>query len=154
VTKNDKNRASHLDRRTTRQPGSAVSLSRRRLVEKSFGWLKQAGALHQTKLRGLSRVDWLFVFSCAAYNLLRLPPMIALTTSASEEDAAYPNRGCVLTGTRKPRSTHIKSRVETDLSSATFANPPQNTHHRGAFQRLSMAPSAVRRPQTLYLSNG
>ena len=29
VTKNDKNRASNLDRRTTRQPGYALSLSRR-----------------------------------------------------------------------------------------------------------------------------
>ncbi len=75
VTKNDKNRASNLDRRTTRQPGYAVSLSRR--IEKSFGWLKQTGPLRQSKLRGLRKVDWLFVFSCAAHNLLRLPRMIA-----------------------------------------------------------------------------
>jgi hypothetical protein len=40
VTKNDTNRASNLDRRTTRQPGYAVSLSRRWLIEQSFGWLK------------------------------------------------------------------------------------------------------------------
>jgi hypothetical protein len=60
-----------------RQPGYAVSLSRRWLIEKSFGWLKQTGPLRQTKLRGLSKVDWLFVFSCAAHNLLRLPRMIA-----------------------------------------------------------------------------
>jgi hypothetical protein len=33
------------------------------------------------------------------------------------------NQVCVLTGTRKPRSTHIKSRVQTDLNSATSANP-------------------------------
>jgi hypothetical protein len=37
VTKNDKGRKSNLDRRTTRQPGYAVSLSRRWLVEKGFG---------------------------------------------------------------------------------------------------------------------
>src|SRR6202007_802906 len=77
LTKNDTNRASNLDRRTTRQPGYAVSLSRRWLIEKSFGWLKQTGPLRQSKLRGLSKVDWLFVFSCAAHNLLRLPRMIA-----------------------------------------------------------------------------
>jgi hypothetical protein len=29
------------------------------------------------KLRGLHKVDWLFVFSCAAHNLLRLPRLIA-----------------------------------------------------------------------------
>jgi hypothetical protein len=37
VTKNDKGRRSNLDRRTTRQPGYAISLSRRWLVEKGFG---------------------------------------------------------------------------------------------------------------------
>jgi transposase len=77
VIKNDNNRASNLDRRTTRQPSYAVSLSRRWLIEKSFGWLKQTGPLRQAKLRGLSKVDWLFVFSCAAHNLLRLPRLLA-----------------------------------------------------------------------------
>ncbi len=37
VTRNDNGRKSNLDRRTTRQPGYAVSLSRRWLVEKGFG---------------------------------------------------------------------------------------------------------------------
>jgi transposase len=77
VTKNDKGRRSNLDRRTTRQPGYAISLNRRWLVEKGFGWLKQTGPLRQVKLRGLEKVDWLFVFSCAAHNLLRLPRLIA-----------------------------------------------------------------------------
>ena len=77
VTKNEKGRRSNLDRRTTRQPGYAISLSRRWLVEKGFAWLKQTGPLRQVKLRGLEKVDWLFVFSCAAHNLLRLPRLIA-----------------------------------------------------------------------------
>jgi len=77
VTRNDKGRRSNLDRRTTRHPGYAVSLSRRWLVEKGFGWLKQTGPLRQVKLRGLEKVDWLFVFSCAAHNLLRLPRLLA-----------------------------------------------------------------------------
>src|SRR5271156_2221134 len=82
VTRNDKHRSSNLDRRTTRQPGYAISLSRRWLIEKSFGWLKQTGPLRQVKLRGLAKVDWLFVFSCAAHNLLRLPRLIAQRTPA------------------------------------------------------------------------
>jgi transposase len=77
VTKNDKNRRSTLDRRTTRHAGYAISLSRRWLVEKGFGWLKQTGPLRQVKLRGLHKVDWLFVFSCAAHNLCRLPRLMA-----------------------------------------------------------------------------
>jgi hypothetical protein len=53
VTKNDKARRSSLDRRTTRHAGYAISLSRRWLVEKGFGWLNQTGPIRQVKLRGL-----------------------------------------------------------------------------------------------------
>jgi transposase len=81
ITRNDKNRSSNLDRRTTRHRGYAVSLSRRWLIEKGFGWLKQTGALRQVKLRGLAKVDWLFVFSCAAHNLLRLPRLMTQPTA-------------------------------------------------------------------------
>jgi len=89
ATKNDKGRRSNLDRRTTRHPGYAISLSRRWLVEKGFGWLKQTGPLQQVKLRGLEKVDWLFVFSCAAHNLIRLPRLIAQppTTTLGEQCA-------------------------------------------------------------------
>jgi hypothetical protein len=76
VTKNNKNRRSTLDRRTTRHAGYAISLSRRWLVEKGFGWLKPTGPLRQVKLCGLHKVDWLFVFSCAAHNLCRLPRLM------------------------------------------------------------------------------
>src|SRR5258708_15887276 len=76
-TKNDKKRRSNLDRRTTRHPGYAISQSRRWLVEKGFGWLKQTGPIRQVKLRGLHKVDWIFVFNCAAHNLMRLPRLIA-----------------------------------------------------------------------------
>jgi transposase len=86
VTKNDKGRRSNLDRRTTRHPGYAISVSRRWLVEKGFGWLKQTGPLRQVKLRGLEKVDWLFVFSCAAHNLIRLPRLIAQQQPASPRE--------------------------------------------------------------------
>jgi hypothetical protein len=43
------------------------------LIEKGFCWLKQTGPLRQVKLRGMEKVDWLFVFSCAVHNLIRLP---------------------------------------------------------------------------------
>ena len=77
VTTNDKKRRSNLDRSTTRHAGYAISLSRSWLVEKGFGWLKQTGPMRQVKLRGLHKVDWLFVFSCAAHNLCRLPRLLA-----------------------------------------------------------------------------
>ncbi len=75
-SRNDNGRKSNLDRRTTRHAGYAISLSRRWLVEKGVGWLKQTGPVRQVKLRGLPKVDWLFVFSCAAHNLLRLPRLM------------------------------------------------------------------------------
>ncbi len=77
IAKNDNGRRSNMDARTTRHPGYAVSLSCRWLVEKSFGWLKGTGPVRQVKVRGLAKVDWSFVFSCAAHNLLRLPRLIA-----------------------------------------------------------------------------
>ncbi len=76
-TQNNKNRSSAIDGRTTRHEGYRISLSKRWLVEKPFGWLKQTAGLKKVKLRGLEKVKWLFVFGCAAYNLLRIPKLRA-----------------------------------------------------------------------------
>ncbi len=77
VMQNNTNRRSAIDGRTTRHPGYAISLSKRWLVEKPFGWLKQIGSLKKVKLRGLVKVDWAFVFNCAAFNLMRIPKLRA-----------------------------------------------------------------------------
>jgi len=75
VIQNNTNRRSAIDGRTTRHAGYRISLSKRWLVEKPFGWMKQIGGLCKVKLRGLAKVEWLFVFGCAAYNLLRIPKL-------------------------------------------------------------------------------
>ena len=75
ITQNNVNRRSAMDERTTRHPGYRISLSKRWLVEKPFGWLKQIAGLRKVKLRGVAKVDWLFVFGCAAYNLIRIPKL-------------------------------------------------------------------------------
>jgi hypothetical protein len=75
VTQNTHHRRSAIDERTTHHPGYEISLSKRWLVEKPFRWPKQIGPLKKVKLRGLAKVDWLFVFSCAAFNLLRIPKL-------------------------------------------------------------------------------
>ena len=62
-----------IDERTSRHPGYAISLSKRWLVEKPFGWLKQIGPLKKVKLRGLAKVDWLFVFSTRTSVSISLP---------------------------------------------------------------------------------
>ncbi len=51
-------------------------------------WLKQTGPLRQVKLRGLEKVDWLFVFSCAAHNLIRLPKLMAQPKARLTEQCA------------------------------------------------------------------
>jgi hypothetical protein len=65
VMQNTSNRRSAIDGRTTHHRGYEISLSKRWLVEKPYGWLKQIGPLIKVKLRGLANVEWLFVFSCA-----------------------------------------------------------------------------------------
>jgi len=42
--------------------------------------MKTIGGLRKTKLRGLPRVDWAFSFIAAAYNLVRVPNLIAVMT--------------------------------------------------------------------------
>ena len=64
-----------------RDPDMALSQKKRKLVEKSFGWLKQ-DRLRQVKLRGLKKVDWLFRFAAAAHNLVRLSKLVPIPAVA------------------------------------------------------------------------
>ena len=64
--------ASVIDGRTTRHPGYGVSQRKRKRVEEIFGWLKTIGLLRKLRHRGIGRVGWLFTFSTAVYNLVRM----------------------------------------------------------------------------------
>jgi transposase len=70
-------RGSNIDRRTTRHAGYRVSQVIRKRIEEANGWIKKVGGMAQTKLRGVKRVEWMFVFHAAAYNLIRLPRLLA-----------------------------------------------------------------------------
>jgi transposase len=61
-----------LDARTTRHASYAVSQWKRKRVEEIFGWLKTVGLLRKARHRGRRRVNWMFIFSLAAYNLVRI----------------------------------------------------------------------------------
>ena len=65
-------RRSAIDRRTTRHPGYAISQRKRKLVEQAFGWLKTVALLRKVRHRGGARVEWVFTFAAAAYNLTRM----------------------------------------------------------------------------------
>jgi transposase len=68
---------SAIDSRTTQHESYLVSLRRRPLIEKAFGWMKQTGGMRKTKLRGLAKVAWQFLMTAAAFNLWRLPKIQA-----------------------------------------------------------------------------
>jgi transposase len=72
VAQNNKGRRSAIDARTTRHPGYVISQQKRKRVEEIFGWLKTVGGLRKLRHRGLDRVEWMFTFAVAAYNLVRL----------------------------------------------------------------------------------
>lgn len=77
VAQNVSGRRSAIDRRTTRHATYAASLRARKRIEEAFGWIKEVAGLRRTKLRGREKVDWSFTFVAAAYNLIRLPRLLA-----------------------------------------------------------------------------
>ena len=71
---------SAIDGRTTRHDSYHVSQTKRPLIEKAFGWMKQTGGMRKTRFRGLARVAWQFLMTAAALNLWRLPKLQAAQT--------------------------------------------------------------------------
>ena len=70
-------KGSALDGRTTRHAGYKVSQVIRKRIEEAFGWGKTVGPVAKTMLRGLERVGFQFKMTMAAYNLARLPRLLA-----------------------------------------------------------------------------
>jgi IS5 family transposase len=77
LTKTGKRRTSAIDARTTRHEGYGMSQTRRKMTECIFGWGKQHGTMRKTKHRGILRVAADFLLNLIAYNLIRIPKLIA-----------------------------------------------------------------------------
>ena len=78
VAQNHKRRGgSAIDGRTTRHPGYATSQRKRKRIEECFGWLKTIALMRKLRHRGVCKVDWIFTFACAAYNLVRMRNLAA-----------------------------------------------------------------------------
>ena len=77
VAQNNNGRSSVIDGRTTRHGGYAISQRLRKRIEEAFGWIKTVAGQEKTKLRGVDRVGFAFTFAAAAYNLVRLPKLLA-----------------------------------------------------------------------------
>ena len=63
---------SAIDGRTVRHESYRISQRKRKRIEECFGWLKTIALLRKVRHRGLEKVDWMFTFACAAYNLVRM----------------------------------------------------------------------------------
>jgi transposase len=79
VSQNDGNRRSAIDARTTRHAGYRISTIKRKRIEEPFGWMKTVGGLRKTRHRGRDLVEWFFVLTATAYNLVRIPKLLAAT---------------------------------------------------------------------------
>jgi len=79
ISQNDTNRRSAIDARTTRHHGYRISTIKRKRIEEPFGWMKTVGGLRKTRHCGRNLVQWFFVLTAAAYNLIRIPKILAAT---------------------------------------------------------------------------
>jgi transposase len=77
VAQHTTNRRSAIDGRTTRHAGYARSQQKRKLVEQGFGWMKTIGGLRKLRHRGGALVTWVFTFTAAAYNIVRMRRLLA-----------------------------------------------------------------------------
>jgi transposase len=77
VSKNGKVRKTAVPSEVAASLRYAISQRLRKRIEESFGWSKTVGGLTQVKVRGLDKVRAVFVFGIAAYNLVRLPKLLA-----------------------------------------------------------------------------
>jgi len=78
----EKKPTSAIDGRTTRHAGFEVSQRKRKLIEEGYGWGKVVGLLRKLRHRGGEKVGWVFAFTNAAYNLVRIRTLIRIGVCA------------------------------------------------------------------------
>ena len=72
VAQNKAGRKSAAPDEIAQTAGYALSQRTRPLIEQGFGWAKTVGSIRQVMVRGLKRVDQMFVLTMTAYNLVRM----------------------------------------------------------------------------------
>ena len=76
IAQNTTGRRSAIDGRTTRHAGYETSQQKRKRIEEQFGWGKTIGGLARPMLRGVKKLDFKFIWTMAAYDLIKLPRLI------------------------------------------------------------------------------
>jgi transposase len=77
LSKTGKSRKTAIDERTLRHAGYDISQRCRKRIEEVFGWIKTTGGVAQVKVHGLAKVQAVFTFAILAYNLVRIPKLLA-----------------------------------------------------------------------------
>jgi transposase len=72
VAQNKSGRKSAVPDAIAQTEGYALSQRKRKLIEQGFGWAKTVGGIRQVMVRGIKRVDQMFVLTMATYNLVRM----------------------------------------------------------------------------------
>jgi IS5 family transposase len=72
-----------IDERTTQHESYRISQIKRKRIEECFGWLKTIALLRKVRHRGIFKVDWVFSFACAAYNLVRMRNLSKIVIQAA-----------------------------------------------------------------------
>jgi transposase len=80
VARNTSRRRSNIPEKIAESEGYAASQKARKRIEEVFAWVKTVARQDKTRHRGLARVGWQFTLALAAYNLIRLPKLIAQPT--------------------------------------------------------------------------
>jgi transposase len=81
VSKRGVVRRTAMDCRTVRHMGYGISQICRKRIEEVFGWVKAQAGLTKFKVRGCAKTSAVFLFAVAAYNLVRIPKLVAPTTA-------------------------------------------------------------------------
>lgn len=58
---------------------AVAAVSIRKQIEEAFSGIKNVAGQDKTKFRGCNRVGWAFIFAVAAYDLVWLPKLIAMS---------------------------------------------------------------------------
>ena len=66
-----------IDGHTTRHKSYEISQRCRKRIEESFAWAKTIGGAARLKVKGLARANAVFTPQMIAYNLVRIPRLLA-----------------------------------------------------------------------------
>ncbi|QTD47216.1 IS5 family transposase [Ottowia testudinis] len=76
IAQHTTNRKSAVPDAIAQTDGYAISQQKRKLIEQGFGWGKLIGPIRQVMVRGLQKVDAMFVLTMTAYNLTRMRTLL------------------------------------------------------------------------------